>query len=325
MSDDAKWISRVAAEPANNALRLAHAAALRETDAPRAEFIQAQVALTGKLDPASRRTHNRRAEDLLADHGSAWTEPLRKLGAQRWEFTRGYVESLSLPEEALAQHGKELLAREPVRQVTLETRDGRSLAEAAAQPWFEQVTWLRIQGPGVEAAAEALALAPHVGRLEVLSFRAPSEGGVMALVKSPTLTGLRVLSLSLEEADPEVLAQALASNRLALKRLFLSGARLGDEGAQGLTKCKTLGTLEQLALNRNELSDEGAAALARSKGLNALERLELSGNDLSEEGALAFKSPKALPHLKHLELKEMGLSDSDVEPLLRRLGKGLKL
>ncbi|MBJ6761521.1 hypothetical protein JGU66_12155 [Myxococcaceae bacterium JPH2] len=325
MSDDAKWIARVAAEPANNALRLAHAQTLRETDAPRAEFIQAQVALTGKLDPASRRTLNRRAEALLAHHHRAWSEPLRKHGIQRCDFTRGYVESLSLSEDLLARHGEALFTHEPVRQVTLETRDGKSLAEAAAQPWFEQVSWLRLQGPGAEAAAEALAAAPHVGKLEVLSFRAPSEGGVAAVVKSTTLTGLRVLSLSLEEADPEVLAQAFAGNRLALKRLFLSGARIGDEGAEGLSKCKTLGTLEQLALNRNELSDEGAAALARSKGLNALERLELSGNDLSEEGALAFKSPKALPNLKRLELKEMGLSDSDVEPLLRRLGKGLRL
>jgi uncharacterized protein (TIGR02996 family) len=322
MNTSTELLARVAADPASNEVRLACAEALSATDAPRAELIRAQVALTGKLDPARRRTLTLRVEALLQEHGRAWTEPLKEMGATQWRFTRGFIEELWIPEARLAKHGAELLAREPLRRLWLETHDGKGVAQAGAQPWFERFRWLHLTGDGVDAGAQALAGAPHAGHLETLLMSSAGSEGGRAVAGSTALSGLRALSASIQDEKD---AQALASGKLALKRLFLSGASVGDEGAEVLAKGKALGALEVLALNRNEISDEGAQALAKSKALASLERLELSGNELSEEGALAFRSPKALPRLRRLELEEMGLSTRQLEPLRKRLGAGLKL
>ena len=44
-----------------------------------------------------------------------------------------------------------------------------------------------------------------------------------------------------------------------------------------------------------------------------------------EEGALAFRSKTALPKLRLLDLRDMALSARQLEPLLKRLGWGVKL
>jgi hypothetical protein len=53
--------------------------------------------------------------------------------------------------------------------------------------------------------------------------------------------------------------------------------------------------------------------------------LELANTGVSAEGALAFRRVKALPALNHLDLSGNGLRAKELDPLRKRLGKGLKL
>ncbi|WP_164008493.1 TIGR02996 domain-containing protein [Pyxidicoccus trucidator] len=322
MSTYQELLARIAAEPENDEPRLVCADVLRGTDDARADLIQTQVALRGRLDPARRRALQLDEARLLTAHGSRWKQPLA--GAQDARFSRGFIEELSLSEEQLAKHGQELLALEPVHRLTVTTRDGKGLARAAGQPWFSQLRWLRLEGGAVAGAAKALASAPHAGKLGGLVLSGADDEAVQAVAGSTALAGLRSLSISSSELS-DAAAAALASGKLALERLYLSGTGLSDEGAQALARAKGLTTLRLLALNRNALSDEGAQALAASKTLTSLERLELSRNELSEEGALAFRSPKALPKLRRLELLDIGLDRRELEPVRKRLGPGLRL
>ncbi|MBZ4415473.1 TIGR02996 domain-containing protein [Myxococcus sp. RHSTA-1-4] len=324
MSTYESLLARIAAEPANDEPRLVCADFLRATDDARADLIQAQIALTGRLDPARRRDFQRRVAALLEAHGRRWRKPLEDARATDTRFTRGFVEEARLSEAHLAGHGEALFSREPLHRLHVETQSGKGLALAAGQPWFEQVRYLRLEGSGVEAAARALASAAHVSKLSGLALAGADDGALQALAESPALTGLRSLSVSGSELSDDT-AAALAKGKLALERLYLSGTGLSDEGAQALARGKGLATLQLLALNRNALSDEGAQALAGSKTLLQLERLELSRNELSEEGALAFRSAKALPKLRRLELLDMGLDRRELEPVRKRLGAGLRL
>jgi uncharacterized protein (TIGR02996 family) len=324
MSTYESLLARICAEPANDEPRRVCSDFLRDTDEARAELIQAQLALSGRMDPARRMNLQRTGAALLSEHGGRWLKPLEQAHAFGARLTRGFVEEVRLSEEHLAKHGAALFAREPLHRLTVGTRDGQGLAFAAAQPWFERVRYLRLEGGDVEPAARALASASHAGKLVGLALVGAEDESVHALAASTALAGLRSLSVTGGALSDDA-AGALAKGTLALERLYLSGTGLSDEGAQALARAKGLASLQLLALNRNAISDEGAQALAGSKTLTVLERLELSRNELSEEGALAFRSPRALPKLRRLELRDMGLGPRELEPVRKRLGAGLRL
>ncbi len=325
MSTYQELVARIAAEPDNDEPRLVCADVLRGTDDARADLIHTQVALRGRLDPARRRALQLEEVKLLTAHGSRWKKLLGPAVAQQdARYSRGFIEELALTEEQLAKHGQELLAQEPVHRLTVTAKDGKDVARAAAQPWFSQVRWLRLEGRGVAGAAGALASAPHAGKLGGLVLSGADDAALQALAQGTALSGLRSLSISSSKLS-DAAAVALSNGKLGLERLYLSGTGLSDAGVQALARAKGLAALRLLALNRNDLSDEAAEALAASKTLTHLERLELSRNELSEEGALAFRSPKALPKLRRLELLDMGLDRSELEPVRKRLGPGLRL
>lgn len=326
MSTPRELLSRVATHPEEDEPRLAYARALPPEAAARAELIQAQVRLARRgLDPFERRTLTHRVGELLGQHDETWADRLRSLGAKDFRFVRGFVEELTLAEEDFAAHGERLLSLEPIHRLHLRLRDGRGLARAAARPWFAQLRCLWLSGSEVTPAAQALAAAPHAGRLEALVLSEVELEGVAALVKSEALPGLRALGLTGNGHLGDEAVGLLARTRLTLARLYLTATDVSDEGTAVLARAKALQSLEVLALNRNFVSDAGAGALAASKALVHLRWLELAGTEVSEEGALTFARPKALPALRRLDLRGLGLSAESVAPLARRLGTGLRL
>ncbi|MFY1827705.1 TIGR02996 domain-containing protein [Myxococcus fulvus] len=323
MSDFDTLLAKLVQAPDDDAVRLACADALQAVDPARAEFIRVQLALPGRMDPARRRSLQLRQRALLDEHGAAWLKPLRDARVHEPTYHRGFIEELDLAEDKLAQHGHDLFAREPVSRLCVATRDGKGLGLAAEQPWFSQVRWLRLQGPGVDAAVRALVSAPRTERLSGLVLTGATDASLRALTEKPVLPALRSVSFSSGALSDEG-AAVLAKATVPWERLYLSGSGLSDEGVATLARAKGLDALQWLALNRNDLSDEAAVALSKSKGLPRLERLELSRNEVTEEGALAFRSPKSLPSLRRLELLDIGLDPDELAPLIKRLGTGLR-
>jgi len=121
----------------------------------------------------------------------------------------------------------------------------------AAQPWFEQIRWLKLTGEkDADEAARALASAAHAGRLEGLALPNVDPEGVAALAESPVLTGLRSLSLTGNDGFGDEFAEALAECRFSLERLYLSGTGISEEGLAVLAGAERFAPLEMLALNR---------------------------------------------------------------------------
>lgn len=327
MSTSREWLTRVATHPQDEDARRVGAEALEAEDAPRAEFIRAQVSLAGRrLDPARRRELKHRSNTLLQTHDAQWAGRLRALGASDFQFIQGFVQEVSLSETALATHGAKLFALEPVNRLRLVLSDGEGLAWAVNQPWFAQLRGLYLSGKGLAAAARALANASHPECLEFLVLSSAGVKAVEVLSQSEKLTSLRSLSLTGNADLGDKAAELLASTRLTLSRLYLTDTGLSDEGVGTLARAKPLQSLELLALNRNQITDEGVEQLAASKTLVKLRHLELAGNDeLTEEGLLALRSAKALPALRVLLLRGLFYSARELAPLSKRFGKGLKL
>ncbi|QDU20307.1 leucine-rich repeat domain-containing protein [Urbifossiella limnaea] len=66
-----------------------------------------------------------------------------------------------------------------------------------------------------------------------------------------------------------------------LRRLDLTGNRIGPDGARALVASPFFGGLRELVLNGNAIGSEGAAALPGAPWLSGLERLEVAGNGLT--------------------------------------------
>lgn len=317
-------LEQIRANPAAPEPRKAYADWLeKQGESPRSDLIRSQLALLSPgVSPQRRVLLKQLVEARLKEHAQPWAEQLLGPGAESLQYKRGLVEEVSLPEKHLAERGETLLAREPVLKLTINVQDGKRLESAAAQPWFEQVRWLKLTGK-VNAGAKALAASEHVGKLDSLLIPGVTKAGLAAVLKSEKLTGLRTLSLTGggEQLDDEGL-QVFAQGKLQLERLLLSGCLQLSEGIGPLAEAEWLRPLKWLALNRNELTDEDVEVLAKSPVFQNLEHLELAHNELSPEGVLVLGSAKILPKLKHLDLSEMWWDGSELGPVLRRFRTG---
>ena len=83
-----------------------------------------------------------------------------------------------------------------------------------------------------------------------------------------------------------------------------------------LARCEHLTRLRRLDLTGNRIGPVGMRELAESAFLGGLKELGLSGNDLGADGAAALRAAKWLPGLKGLELADNRLGPTDLEPLL---------
>ena len=217
MRPDPGLLAKIAEQPDAPEHRLALAEWFEEHGGPRAVLIRAQLALRTRLSPEQRSTVNKRVAQLLKEHGKAWAAKLPGVDAEDLRYSRGFIEELKLSEKRLAEHGEELLAREPVHRLTISVLDGKGLAEAAGQPWFEQVRWLKLTGR-MDVARQAVAPAAHVGKLESLLMPGAPVKGLAAVLGSEQLQGLRSLSLTggveeLYDEDLEMLAESRAWKR----------------------------------------------------------------------------------------------------------------
>jgi hypothetical protein len=99
----------------------------------------------------------------------------------------------------------------------------------------------------------------------------------------------------------------------SLRRLDLTGDRIGPDGARVLAESPHLGGLRELGLNGNAIGADGAVALAAAPWLAGLERLEVAVNGLS--AADVARLLDAVPRLEAVDVS--GNAMEDVAKLLR--------
>ncbi len=318
MDLNSAFFQAVLAEPDDDTHRLVFADWLDDHGEPeRAEFIRVQCQLARLAEDAPERGDlERRERELLAAHVRRWNGPVHRLLSgtplrnqvrarrgliRRWEYRRGFIESVRMDAEAFADHADVVFRFGPVRCLRL--RNARSVVRRLADcPRLAALTELDLSnGDLSDAEAAALARSSRLSRLRSLSLSGNQirDAGAEALAASPALAGLSSLDLG-HNGIGFAGVRALANSGLrTLRALSLDNNRVGAEGARALAASEALGGLTTLSLRACGIDDNAARVLVESPRLARLTELYLEDNPIRYSAQLALRRP---PHLAWLRI-----------------------
>jgi uncharacterized protein (TIGR02996 family) len=341
MTHDEAFLAAIREQPDDDGPRLVYADWLDDHgQADRAEFIRVQCERARGVAGPRAEALLHRAHELLRAHWEEWVGPLREAArpagrkfGEKWlsggfdaeglsKFRRGFVDTLTLgTEEFLARTG--VLARlVPLRHLLLRRADPRADALAAA-PYLHGLEILSFVDyydlPLTARGARALASSPHLGRLRnlYLLHNDLGDAGVQALAGAPWLRGLQTLVLAANGLSA-VGVRALAESPLteSLGSLWLDRNDLGEEGAAALAFTPLWPRLRTLSLNSTDIDPAGVMALAAAPS-GILTRLNVKNNPLGSRGAERLAGTTWLRTLTTLHLSNCGLGDEGAEALAR--------
>jgi uncharacterized protein (TIGR02996 family) len=273
----------------------------------------------------------------LARASAALFERVPQLNLDAWDLTAERARTLAaagVPARvhALTLHGDETaetvraLGESPqaagIRELTL-YGDGDAAAEAlAAAPHWHGLRRLDLRDAGLSgAAAAALFSAKHLRGLRELRVGGGSwkAGPVRALVKNH-FTELHTLELFFGNlGDEEAAAIAGCAALKNLRTLELPSSRITGKGATLLLTSKRLKHLAVLNLYQNRVRKLDAKALARA-GHASLRALKLESNDLTADDLGALAAAPALRNLLWLSLEKNDLGDRALARLVEAAG-----
>jgi uncharacterized protein (TIGR02996 family) len=339
----------IAANPADDTVRLAYADFLEEHDDPdRAEFIRTQVELS-RLPAWDKRSKLLRLRErlLLIRHGERWREELPQIAGVTWgRFVRGFVGEATVADaRVLAKRADAIRAAAPAGGIVLADLEGL-VGRGKGYPWL---TSLRL-GPACGAVGDAVtrvlnsvlaahlvhfdcgpatagddparvvAAATHLTRLRELDLsRATlSDGGIAALAQAKHLAGLRVLRLGLP-ADPHPAANGIhaltASPYLtSLTTLDLANQHLTDEAVRAVLTSPAFARLETVSFAGSAL---GARAFAVAAGKMRLRDADLSQCVIGDAGLTALAALPQFSGVSRLDLRSCDLGAKGLTALAR--------
>ena len=351
MFDETPFIAAIVANPTDDLPRLMLADALDEAgNAPRAEFIRAQLALARGGDTQLAL----RERELLQRHADAWQIP--HIQGKQF-FRRGVVEALWTTAERLLAQPSALNAAPQLRELrVVNANDTRTVERLAALPVLAQLDTLDLRNNsfGIDRRIRRFFRAAQLPKLRRLSLymntldsddlmdlidcdvtaqlidldvsaNAFGQPGMEVLASARRLVGLRTLTARADEMAHydclhEQAGQTLAASKtLRLHSLDLADHYLGDAGLTSLLSSPNSAELSHLGLAYNEvglLGESGIASLTRSTHLTALRELNLAGNVLGNKAVELVLSWPQLSAMHWIDLREATI-DAGALPLLR--------
>ncbi len=322
----------IAAQPDDDAPRLAYADWLAKRDAPRAEFIRLQVKNASSTEYDSNH-HDTEAlvNNLLAAHGDSWLndswlnsvtkivpwmrgrepgEPFpdfmarMKQSQPAYRFQRGLVERVELSPRSFVQYAGDLFRAIPG------IRSARIACQGDGKAWYRQLaacqnlvrlTDLELWGVDREML-EALARSPHLARLRTLritdgTIDAEAMIVLLSLTRLPHLTTLTITGYPGDDFDRVVSSGVL--NRLV--HLQLSNTNLVPDTLESLFR-NPLPSVKTLDFSGTYFGDDGVRVFAQSPHIVGLRSLDLTGAGLTGEGAESLVMSHHLAGLEVLKL-----------------------
>lgn len=343
MNDYDHLLQAVREAPDDDNLRLAFADWFEDHgDAERGELIRVQCRRASLPSVTSEwgRLYGREKQ-LLDANRARWTADfpvIRDRGVkveERWEFQRGFVESVTVSARSFLDHGKAIFRLAPVRRLRLVAvsrqlpavlkspllprvqdlllTDQRftwaNICQLARSPALARVRGLFLGGSGIgDEAAEVLFSSPHLGNLRQfnLCFSPLGDPGLFALAEAD-MPSLQSLWLIGSLVGARGLAALVSSRSLSnLSEVSVGGRTVGPREAEAIASAP-VPRLKHLDFELAEVGDRGAIAVARSPGMADLEVLRLEDNKVGPEGAEAVA---ASPHLR--KLRELSLGSNRI-------------
>ncbi|MBN9121727.1 MAG: TIGR02996 domain-containing protein, partial [Planctomycetes bacterium] len=173
MSDRAAFLRAIAADPADDTVRLAFADWLDEHDEPdRAEFIRLQINRARSGQEPKNPDLPPREQALLSEHKTKWFGPLANFERHEgFEYAarRGFVESATIYGRLVAEHGAVLRDHCPAL-TELDVIGVRGFGERLANEFPSGIRTLRLEDWPFPDDTKAIMGSPNLAHLESLSF-----------------------------------------------------------------------------------------------------------------------------------------------------------
>ena len=190
-----------------------------------------------------------------------------------------------------------------------------------------------ISNLGMETLARALAVNRTLEHLDISSNNIGDTSVAhiaKALLTNTTLKTLCVCHLKgfISDSCAESLARALVDNGSSLKRLEISGNKIGDKGIDHVANALSTNTLlEVLSVRKCDISDLGAELLARALAVNrTLETLDISHNNIGDNGITHIATIlESNTTLELLSVERCGISDLGAESIASALAANSSL
>jgi uncharacterized protein (TIGR02996 family) len=238
MTHPPRFLQTILERPTEDQPRLQYARWLFGRGNPFGEFIYHQCILENACDDTPVAVHERKAQELLAEHEDDWTSPLA--GRVCWcSFRRGFVEEISLSDRQLIKYAGALFQHAPVLDVHLQS-DGRRLDRLPELPGVKHTLFLD------------------------LSSQCLADEGVQRLAEAPMLEqvhGLNLGSTHVGDTGLEALADSLRTGRM--RELYLNDNPITDDGVRRFVLSPLVEQLEVLDVRFTQVSSEGIDALKR--------------------------------------------------------------
>jgi uncharacterized protein (TIGR02996 family) len=246
MTHPQRFLQTILERPEDDSPRLHYARWLAGRGNPFGEFIYHQCVLEKPEDAeVPLAVHERRAQELLAEHHRYWTESLR--GRVSWySFRRGFVEEIALSDRQLIKHAGELFQYGPVRDIHLQS-DGKRLDRLPYLPQVKHTIFLDLSSQNLgDVGVERLADAPMLSHVHGLNLGSTFMGdrGLEALCDSPRTSQVR--------------------------ELYLNDTLVTDEGVRQFLLSQLLEQLDVLDVRFTQITEEGIDVLRRILGRKLL-------------------------------------------------------
>ncbi len=202
------YLTAIAANPEDDALRLAFARFVVNTDPELSRFIELQIARANRYrdedrPPGAREPHGEEAQ-LLARNRDRWARYIAKYcldgdPTHCW-FHRGFVMRIVCDPELFVEHGEYIYKLVPLRHVRFAPADdGFQLSKLFASPLLARLDSISVWN-ATRKDIEALAESPYLIRCKTLDLRGTplTVTDLDLLAASPTLRGLLVLNFDRE-------------------------------------------------------------------------------------------------------------------------------
>jgi uncharacterized protein (TIGR02996 family) len=249
MTHPQRFLQTILERPEDDSPRLQYARWLAGRGDPFGEFIYHQCVLEKEHGDAPLAVHERRAQELLAEHHFRWTTKLR--GRVAWcSFRRGFVEEISLSDRQLIKYANELFQSAPVLDIHLQS-DGKRLDRLPFLPHVKHTLFLDLSSQALgDGGIEQLAFAPILGQVHGLNLGSTFMGdrGLEALCDAPRLERLR--------------------------ELYLNDNLITDEGIRQFLLSTVLEQLDVLDVRFTQITSEGIDVLKRILGRRLLHSME---------------------------------------------------
>lgn len=322
------FLDAIIADPDDDTVRLVYADWLDENgdeaDRDRARLIRLQIELERLDEDDDRRTVIRRECDgLIGRRGQEWTDGFStsRLGiSTKTDFKRGFLRAWYFDLETLSDPAVDaLLAREPITYFRMFSHD----ADGDTVTEWKHLPRIRTLRPlsGWDRGMKALLRSPRLTGLRVLEgLAALNEEDVALVASEPRFASLWSLDISHNGLDDRAVAMVSQSRTL----LNLTCLDLGDNQTtaavlESLVAGPLSGQLRFLGLSRDGTSRVpplGSRAAELLATFPCLQGIDLAGQHIGDEGAEILAASPLLKGLKRLELGWNGLGPRGVTALL---------